>query len=89
MGLVPHARDLPRYTWLWGTEPEIQTDAPAWAIQFTGKVTLRGGWAMDPVCVVIGDTPLMFNPKEYSYNGKVVTPPNPSTPTSTLPPLAP
>jgi len=89
MGLVPHATDLPKYTYLWGTNPEIQTDAPAWAIQFQGKIALRGGWAIDPVCVVIGGIPYLFTPKQYFDGAKVVTPPAQSAPALSLPTLAP
>ncbi len=87
--MVPHAIDVPRYTYLWGIEPEIQTDAPAWVIQFNGKIALRRGWAIDPVCVVIDGTPFTYAPKQYFDGSKVVTPSNPSKPTLALPPLAP
>ena len=62
MGLVPHARDVPEYAYLWGMEPEIQTDRPAWVIQLAGRVNFGAGWADDPVCIVVDGKPTIFAP---------------------------
>ena len=92
MGLVPHARDVPEYVDLWGVEPEIQTDDPAWVIQMGGRVDLGGGtsWADDPVCVVVDGRPTIFSPGTSGTATESHVPPTPSrSPTRALPALAP
>lgn len=90
MGLVPHARDVPEYVPLWGIEPEIQTDKPAWVIQMAGRVDWGDSWGVDPVCVVIDGASSMFEPGTYGRGTQTVVPPTPSrSPTRALPPLAP
>jgi hypothetical protein len=47
------ARDLHRFTYTNGHEPELQTDALVWAIQLRGDNDDTVGIALDPLCVVI------------------------------------
>ena len=92
MGLVAHARDVPEYVDLWGGEPEIQTDDPAWVIQMGGRVDLGGGtsWADDPVCVVVDGRPTIFSPRTSGTATESHIPPTPpGSPTRALPALAP
>ena len=91
MGEIASARDAARYVGLWGAEPELQTDAAAWLIVFSGKIDLgRGYWAQDPVCAVIAGTPTMFEPGPYGRGDTTEIPPTPETqPTEALPALAP
>jgi hypothetical protein len=56
-GRIDRARDAVRYVPLTGREPEIQTDDPAWIIQFRGEI--RVDWSLvftDPVCIVVDGT---------------------------------
>ena len=90
MGLVAHARDVPEYVNLWGMEPEIQTDKPAWVIQMAGRVELGSGWADDPVCVVVDGSATVFAPTTNGTATETIVPPTPPrSPTLALPPLAP
>jgi hypothetical protein len=96
MGLVPRARDVPRYARMFGTEPELQTDAPAWVIQLVGRIDYREYWANNPVCVVIDGRSWIFAPEAYggpsAETGQDAVNPNPSIapdPPFRLPPLAP
>ena len=96
MGLVSHAHDVPRYARMFGTEPELQTDAPAWVIQLAGRIDYAGHWADNPVCVVIGGQHWTFAPEVYggpdAETGQQVFNPNPSIapdPPFRLPSLAP
>jgi hypothetical protein len=89
MGLVPHATDVPRYTYLWGVEPEIQRTDPVWVIQFAGRLTIDAYWADDPVCVVIDGRPLFFAPGLSGRGDASSNPEQPNVPTLRLPPLAP
>jgi hypothetical protein len=89
MGRIPSARDTAVYADLVGVEPEIQSDRPAWMIQFAGRIDLgRGYWADDPVCVVIDGLPKMFAP-HAAGRGDVtsVTVELPTHATLALPPL--
>ena len=90
MGLIPHARDVPEYANLWGMEPEIQTDKPAWVIQMAGRVGSHEFWADDPVCVVVDGVGTTYSPTSYGRGTKTVAAPTPPrSPTRALPPLAP
>jgi hypothetical protein len=90
MGLIAHARDVPEYVNLWGTEPEIQTDRPAWVIQMVGRVEMGGGWADDPVCVVVDGRTTVFAPTTNGTATETIVPPTrPRSPSLALPPLAP
>jgi hypothetical protein len=96
MGLVPRARDVPRYARMFGTEPELRTDAPAWVIQLAGRIDYRVYWADNPVCVVIDGRSWIFAPEAYggpnAETGEDAVNPNPSNapdPPFRLPPLAP
>jgi hypothetical protein len=92
MGEIPSARLAPTYVPLWGVEPEIQTDSPAWIVVFNGRIELgRGYWAEDPVCVVIGGVATTFMPGPYGRGDERTDPPSPPSggPTRSLPPLAP
>ena len=103
MGLVPRARDVPKYTTLVGVEPEIQTDRPAWVITFRGVLELgptRSGlrcgirgpvYVEDPTCVVIDGVPNFYvtGRSGKSPDALVEPPITLGTPVLSLPPLAP
>ncbi len=96
MGRVQRARDIPRYARMFGTEPELQTDAPAWVVQLAGRIEYAGYWADNPVCVVIGNQHWTFAPEAYggpnAETGQEGFNPNPSIapdPPFRLPPLEP
>jgi hypothetical protein len=79
MGRIPHARDAFRYVPLTGLEPEIQTDAPAWIVTFTGEVPMpkSGEIWIDPTCIVVGGGGGMYatGPVEITSSHVTVTPP--------------
>lgn len=94
MGLVDHARDVPRYARMFGTEPQLNTDAPAWVVQLAGRIDYAQRWADNPVCVVIDGQPWTFAPEAYggpdAESGRPAFNPNPSIapdPPFRLPPL--
>jgi hypothetical protein len=91
MGEIPSARDAARYVPLRGVEPELQTDASAWLIVFSGKINLgHAYWAQDPICAVIDGTPTMFEPGPYGRGDTTEVPPTPQAPpTLPLPALTP
>jgi hypothetical protein len=61
MALLKSAREVPRYGWWFGNPPELDTDAPAWVVQFAGDLPRRnGGTLHDPTCVVIDGVNWMF-----------------------------
>lgn len=91
MGLVPRARDVPRYVPLTGSELVLQTEDPAWVVSYEGVVEFpRGlGWARNPVCVVVHGIPTVFAPEQHGRGEVVVNPEQPSQPPDLrLPPLA-
>lgn len=62
MGLVPHAADVPKYAPFDGTEPELQSDSPAWVIRTKGVVSLPLAPDMiDPTCVVVNGVATWFS----------------------------
>jgi hypothetical protein len=93
MGLVPQARDVPRYAPLPEGVPELQTDDPVWVITTSGRLRLPldPNVEIDPTCVVVDGVGLWFQ------TGAVVQPdgslrtarPLAKPPDLTLPPLAP
>ncbi len=87
MALIPSARDAPDYVALTGVEPEIQTDSPAWVIEFRGDVSIRVGIVTDPVCVVVdGEASLFATGGSKKADGEVSTPlPDPNPHTKRLP----
>lgn len=94
MELISPAREAPRYVALTGREPEIQSDEPAWVIQFRGEIPMpaNGEIWTDPVCVVTGDVFGYYatGPVKILPSGVVVTPgPLASPPDRVLPSLAP
>jgi hypothetical protein len=60
MAELASARDVPRYGWFFGKPPELQTDAPAWVVQFDGDVAARTATLHDPTCVVIDGVRTLF-----------------------------
>jgi hypothetical protein len=60
MALLSSAREVPRYGWWFGNSPELQTDIPAWVVQFAGDVPSRFGIYHDPTCVVIDGVESFF-----------------------------
>lgn len=91
MAFVPRARDVPLYVPLWGTEPELQSDRPAWVVAMDGKVEFaRGYWAIDPICVVVDEVPTIFAPSGYGRGDHASAPvASPPVPRGVLPPLLP
>jgi hypothetical protein len=90
MGHVPHTRDVPRYARMFGTEPELDSDAPAWVIQLAGRVDFGDNWADNPVCMVVDGHSTIFTPE--TYGGVEGFKPNESiapAPNFSLPPLDP
>jgi hypothetical protein len=81
---------------MFGTEPELQTDAPAWVVQLAGRIEYAGYWADNPVFVVIGIEHWTFAPEAFGVpnaeTGQEGFNPNPSIapdPPFRLPPLEP
>jgi hypothetical protein len=91
MGHIPAARLAADYVELWGVEPELQSDDPAWIIAFKGRVDLgRGYWADDPICVVVDGHATTFAPSTSGRGDRTETaPPPPSRTRTGLPALLP
>lgn len=92
MGLVAHAKDVPRYIRAFGTEPELQSDSPAWVVQFKGRIDMGpGDWADNPVCLVVsGQPPVWYEPEGYGSATATFTPVTiGNAPVAALPSLAP
>jgi hypothetical protein len=92
MGLVPHARDVSRYIRAFGTEPELQSDKPAWVVQFKGRIDMGpGDWADNPACLVVGgQPPVWYEPEAYgSATASIVPDKVGAAPVAALPSLAP
>ena len=92
MGLVPHAKDVPKYIRAFGTEPELQSDKPVWVVQFKGRIDMGpGDWADNPVCVVVtGQPPVWYEPEAYgSAMASIVPDRTGAPPVAALPSLAP
>jgi predicted small lipoprotein YifL len=55
IGRISHANEAAHYARLTGREPELQSDKPAWIVQFRGDI--RMPWSntiyVDPACVVV------------------------------------
>ena len=83
------ARDVHRFTYTNGNEPELQTDELVWAIQMEGQfLSRRGGQTIDPLCVVIDGAPITYAP--YGQVGETFEPPSDfAPPIAALPTLAP
>jgi hypothetical protein len=69
MGIVASARTLPQFVRLTGREPEIQSDAPVFVVEFTGplRLPLRGGVGSaayrdidNATCAVIDGWPIWY-----------------------------
>jgi hypothetical protein len=91
MGLIPHSRDVASYARMFGTEPEIASESPAWVIQLSGRVDYAGYWADNPVCVFVDGKASTYAPEAYGDREGHFNP-NPSRapdPPLALPPLAP
>jgi hypothetical protein len=83
------ARDVHRFSYTNGNEPELQTDTLVWAIQLKGAFPARrGGDVIDPLCVVVAGVPYMYAP--YGSVGETFVPPADFVPpVAALPSLAP
>ena len=66
MAQVPSAQDVPRYGWFYGSPPELETDAPAWVVQYQGDMASRLGTLHDPTCVVIDGRRTIFATGGYT-----------------------
>jgi hypothetical protein len=69
IGILARARLLPEYVPLTGREPEIQSDSPAFVVQFTGRIRLwdRAGPesapftdSEDATCVMLDEWPTWY-----------------------------
>jgi hypothetical protein len=92
MGLVPSARDVPKYAPFDGVEPELQTDKPAWVIRTRGVVQLPLAPAStDPTCVVISGVGTWFatGSVETAIGGQETARPPRIPPIYSLPSMAP
>jgi hypothetical protein len=101
MGLVPHARDLPKYVRIPAYDIEIQNDDPMWVVEFQGEMpqTLHASPAgsgptdvawVDPICIVSAHDSgfLGVGPLKMS-DGSVVQPLPAAPPIRSLPPPLP
>ena len=93
MGLVPEANQVRNYAPLTGREPELQSAAPAWMIQFSGDIPqlLAGEVWRDPICVVIDGSPGWYATGDVIVSSGAVVSPEPiaDPPIYSLPSLAP
>lgn len=91
VGLVPHARDVPRHIRSYGVEPELQSDEPTWVVQFSGRLQVgNGDWADNLVCVVVGaNPPVFYAPDAHTESGNLVQPTGAKDPALLLPSMAP
>jgi hypothetical protein len=95
MGRVTPGRSAPNYVPLTGREPEIDTDEPAWVVEFAGELRFftrsNAGvvTATDPVCVVVAGEPYWFLTGPFrTAQGDMTIPAGPeTTPSLALPPL--
>jgi hypothetical protein len=91
MGFVSRARDVPKYAPI--VAPELQSDQPAWVVQFGGDVfNPRTGTTLKaPTCVVISGVSYVFGTGLLVHaDGQTETPIPPSQPPIlALPTLAP
>jgi hypothetical protein len=55
IGRIDHAYEAAHYARLTGREPELQSDKPAWIVQFRGdiRMALSNTVYVDPACVVV------------------------------------
>ena len=93
MGLVPEANQVRNYAPLTGREPELQSAAPAWMIQFSGDIPqlLAGEVWRDPICVVIDGSPGWYATGDVIVSSGAVVSPEPvaKPPIYSLPSLVP
>lgn len=94
MGLVPSARDLPKYVRLVGVEPELQTDSAAWVVAFEGELAQPMShevW-VDATCIVIEGVAGFYatgGARDVGSDVLVTPPPVSPEPSLALPPLRP
>jgi hypothetical protein len=91
MAKVTPARDAPKYVRLWGTEPQIKTDKPAWIISIKGEIVLPPDiQERDPTCVVVEGDAVWYATGASLIDGEwVPAAAPPKEPTATLPALVP
>lgn len=95
LGRTEHAIDAPHYARLTGREPELQSEKPAWIVQFRGEI--RMPWSntvyVDPACIVVdgGDGGFFSTGAAREVGSEVTTTPRPvaAEPDRTLPPPRP
>lgn len=95
IGRIDHAYDAARYVRLTGREPELQSDQPAWIVQFRGQI--RMAWSntvyVDPACIVVdgGDGGFFGTGATREVGSNVTTTPRPvpTEPDRLLPPPRP
>lgn len=93
MGKIDRAKDAVHYARLTGLEPELQSDRPAWLVQFRGDI--RVDWELvftDPICIVVDGDGGFFGtgPVRQVGTDVTVTPqPAKQEPDRALPPLEP
>lgn len=94
MGLVPSAREIPKYVRLVGVEPELQTDSAAWVVAFEGELAQPMShevW-VDATCIVIDGVAGFYatgGAREVGSDVLVTPLPVSREPSLALPPLRP
>jgi len=55
LGRIDHANEAAHYVRLTGHEPELQSDQPAWIVQFRGdiRMPMSNTVYVDPACIVV------------------------------------
>lgn len=92
MAKLASAREVRRYTYTNGNEPELQDNVPVWAIQLRGAITFRAWTEFNPLCVVKNGTRIIFAPYGGEGPNGIWLPPDDAgfkLPELALPPLAP
>lgn len=92
IGRIDHAYEAAHYVRLTGREPELQSDQPAWIVQFRGDI--RVAWSntvyVDPACIVVdgGDGGFFGTGATRQVGSNVTTTPRPiaAEPDRALPP---
>lgn len=88
---VTPARAVPEFVPLFGTEPEIQTDEPAWVFAFEGQMVLPPNIVeRDPTCVVVNGDATWYSTGASYIDGQWVEASAPPTlPSRQLPTIQP
>ncbi len=82
------AREVHRFMLTNGNEPELQTDAAVWAVQYEGAIPGRRGNPIDALCVAVGTDRYLYAPYGVA-DAPFSAPPDFVPPTAALPPIDP